>query len=62
MLPFKDTYPKEMMQAAGLLAIPPGGRSSVYEVREPFAPSFLISVAALTSSLGPLQPITLGRH
>jgi hypothetical protein len=40
MLPFKDTYPKEMMQVAGLLAISHGGRSSVYEVREPFAPSF----------------------
>jgi macrophage erythroblast attacher len=40
MLPFKDTYPKEVQRAFGLLAVPPGGRSSVYEVREPLAPSF----------------------
>jgi len=40
MLPFKDTYPKEVQQAAGLLAFPPGGRSSVYEVRGTFGPWF----------------------
>jgi macrophage erythroblast attacher len=39
MLPFKDTYHKEILQAAGLLASPPG-RTSIYEVRPPFCPSF----------------------
>jgi macrophage erythroblast attacher len=36
MSPFEATYPKEVRRAAGLLAFPPGGRSSVYEVCEPF--------------------------
>jgi macrophage erythroblast attacher len=47
MLPFKDAYPKEVKQAAGLLAFPPGGRTSVYEVGEPFGALILFCWAAL---------------
>jgi len=47
MVPFKDTYPKEVQQAAGLLAFPPGGRTCVYEVGEPFGALILFCWAAL---------------
>lgn len=60
MLPFNDTYGREVLQAAGLLAVPPG--TSVYEVSEPFGALLLFYWAALISSLGPVQPIPLGRH
>ncbi len=32
LLPSRETYPKEVQQAAGLLAFPPGGRPTVYNV------------------------------
>jgi macrophage erythroblast attacher len=35
LLPSRETYPKEVQQAAGLLAFPPGGRPSGYEVLSP---------------------------
>ena len=33
LLPFKDSYPKEVQQACGLLAFPPGTRAATYGVR-----------------------------
>jgi macrophage erythroblast attacher len=62
MPPFKDTYPKEVLQAGGLLAFPPGGRTSVYEVGEPFGALNSVLLGGTDISLGPLQPIPLGRH
>ncbi len=35
LLPSKDQYPKEIRQAGGLLAFPPGGLPGVYEVFHP---------------------------
>ncbi len=35
LLPFKDSYPKEVQQACGLLAFPPGTRAGVYSVCSP---------------------------
>lgn len=32
LMPLKDQYPKEVQQAAGLLAFPPGTRAVVYGV------------------------------
>ena len=32
LIPFKDTYPKEVQQACGILAFPPGTRAGVYDV------------------------------
>jgi macrophage erythroblast attacher len=32
LLPFRDTYPKEVQQACGLLAIPPSTREATYDV------------------------------
>lgn len=33
LLPYKDSYPKEVQQACGLLAFPPGTRAKTYDVR-----------------------------
>ena len=35
LVPFKDTYPRELQQAWGLLAIPPGVREAAYNVSMP---------------------------
>lgn len=35
LMPFKAQYPKEVQQAAGLLAFPPGSRAAIYGVRTP---------------------------
>ena len=32
LLPFRDSYPKEVQQACGLLAFPPGTRAAAYDV------------------------------
>jgi macrophage erythroblast attacher len=32
LIPFKETYPKEVQQACGLLAFPPGVRTGAYDV------------------------------
>lgn len=51
LLPFRDNYPREVQQAAGLLAFPPGGRPSIYNVRYLAA---LKSGARLRFRAGPL--------
>lgn len=50
LLPYRDSYPKEVQQACGLLAFPPGTRASSYEV----SPSPIL-LATLLTSLGIIQ-------
>jgi hypothetical protein len=42
LLPFKDSYPKEVQQACGLLAFPPGTRAAAYGVSLPLLLSLII--------------------
>jgi macrophage erythroblast attacher len=42
LLPYRDTYPKEVQQACGLLAFPPGTPAEIYNVYLPIlAPQHL---------------------
>ena len=51
LLPFKDSYPKDVQHACGLLAFPPGTRAGAYEV-SPFCPfsNFLTSYRNSTAN------------
>lgn len=50
--PFKDSYPREVQQACGLLAFPPGTQAKPYNVCLNIWHSGII----LTLPAGPLQP------
>jgi macrophage erythroblast attacher len=45
LIPFKDSYPKEVQQACGLLAFPPGTRAAAYS--ELYSPSRWSTLATL---------------
>jgi len=53
--PYEKTYPKEVLQACGMLAFPPGTRAEGYNV------SILIPVlfTFLTDLQGAIQPISV---
>lgn len=44
LLPFRESYPKEVQQACGLLAFPPNTRAEAYSVRDPAQPTLSIIV------------------
>lgn len=45
LLPSKESFPREVQIAGGLLAFPPGGRPSIYSVRKPnSSPRSLLTV------------------
>jgi hypothetical protein len=64
LLPYKDSYPKEVQQACGLLAFPPGARSSAYGVS-----SFVLSAKSsdfcrnfIANFVGQLLRTSLCKH
>lgn len=61
LLPSRETYPKEVQQVAGLLAFPPGGRPSGYEVLPITSKLILFRIESNISS-GSIQSVPLGRY